>query len=105
MITGLIGLLLIVFIWGFAIASSVFWIWMLVHAITNKGLDSIEKLIWVVVILCLHFIGGLIYFFYRPPQSSRSIQLIYKHRRKGPNNDEHARRKYQCWNCDRLKIN
>jgi hypothetical protein len=69
-LTGLIGLLLIALIGGFAIASSIFWIWMLIHAITNKGLDSIEKLIWVIVILCLHFIGGLIYFFIGRPKAA-----------------------------------
>jgi hypothetical protein len=70
MLTGLIGLLLIALIGGFAIASSIFWIWMLIHAITNRGLDSIEKLIWVIVILCLHFIGGIIYFFIGRPKAA-----------------------------------
>jgi len=70
MLTRLIGLLLIALIGGFAIASSIFWIWMLIHAITNRGLDSIEKLIWVIVILCLHFIGGIIYFFIGRPKAA-----------------------------------
>ena len=70
MVTGLLGLLLVVFIWGFALAACVFWIWMLIHAITNKGLDNIEKLIWVIVILCLHFVGGLIYFFIARPKAA-----------------------------------
>jgi hypothetical protein len=70
MVTGLLGLLFVVFIWGFALAASVFWIWMLIHAITNKGLDSIEKLIWVIVILCLHFVGALIYFFIARPKAA-----------------------------------
>jgi hypothetical protein len=43
---------------------------MLIHAITNKGLDSIEKLIWIIVILCLHFVGGLIYFFIGRPKAA-----------------------------------
>jgi hypothetical protein len=70
MITGLLGLLLIALIGGLGFAACVFWIWMLIHAITNKGLDSIEKLIWVIVILCLHFIGGLIYFFIGRPKAA-----------------------------------
>jgi hypothetical protein len=69
MITGIVGLLLIALIGGIGVAACVFWIWMLVHAITNKGLDSIEKLIWVIVILCLHFVGGLIYFFIGRPKA------------------------------------
>jgi Phospholipase_D-nuclease N-terminal len=70
MITGVIGLLLIALIGGLGVAACVFWIWMLIHAITNKGLDSVEKLIWVIVILCLHFVGGLIYFFIGRPKAA-----------------------------------
>ncbi len=66
---GLIGL----FVWfvaaviGFLIF--VFWIWMLIHAITNKGLDSTEKLIWVLVVIFLHGLGALIYFFIGRPKA------------------------------------
>jgi len=70
MLTGVIGLLLIALFGGLGIAACVFWIWMLIHAITNRGLDSIEKLIWVIVILCLHFVGGLIYFFIGRPKAA-----------------------------------
>lgn len=70
MLAGIIGLFLIALVGGFAIASSIFWIWMLIHAITNRGLDSVEKLIFVIVILCLHFVGGLIYFFIGRPKAA-----------------------------------
>ena len=53
-----------------ALAAFVFWIWMLIHAITNKGLNDTEKLIWVLVVLFLHFIGGLVYFFVGRPKAS-----------------------------------
>jgi hypothetical protein len=46
---------------------------MLIHAITNKGLDSVEKLIWVLVILFLHFLGGLIYFFIGRPKGAGAL--------------------------------
>ena len=51
-----------------AFLAFAFWIWMLVHAITNNGLTDIEKLIWVIVILFTHFIGALIYFFVGRPK-------------------------------------
>lgn len=41
----------------------VFWIWMLVDCIKNPSLDSTHKIIWVLVILFLHGLGGLIYYF------------------------------------------
>jgi hypothetical protein len=78
MIAGLVGfgiihILLFMILAPFTIAVFVFWIWMLVHAITNPGLRDIEKLIWVVVILFTHFIGALIYFFVGRPRRSQSI--------------------------------
>ena len=33
-----------------AVLSMVFWIWMLIHAIQNKGLTDTEKIIWVLEI-------------------------------------------------------
>jgi hypothetical protein len=45
-----------------AILGMVFWIWMLIHAIQNKGLNDTERLVWVLVILFAHFLGALIYF-------------------------------------------
>jgi hypothetical protein len=48
----------------FALASSVFWIWMLVAAIGREQEPS-ERVIWVLVILFLHFVGALLYFFMR----------------------------------------
>jgi Phospholipase_D-nuclease N-terminal len=68
-ITGIIGLLVALFLGGLGLLACVFWIWMLIHAITNRGLDSVEKLIWVLVILFLHFLGALIYFFVGRPKA------------------------------------
>ncbi len=52
------------------LAAMVFWIWMLIHAITNKGLTDTEKVIWVLVILFLHVLGALIYFFVGRPKAT-----------------------------------
>ena len=51
-----------------ALAFFAFWIWMLIHAIQNKGLSDGEKTAWVLVIALLHFIGALIYFFAGKPK-------------------------------------
>ena len=45
------------------ILSFVFWIWMLISAIQNKGLSDGEKIAWVLVVLFLHVFGALLYFF------------------------------------------
>jgi hypothetical protein len=51
---GLIGML-------FAALSFVFWIWMLISAITNPRIGGGEKIAWVLVIILLNLLGALIY--------------------------------------------
>ena len=46
-----------------SLLAFIFWIWMLIHAITNKGLGDTEKIVWVLVIIFLPLIGSIIYFF------------------------------------------
>jgi hypothetical protein len=40
-----------------------FWLWMLIDSLTNKGLDGSERVVWVLVIVLLPFIGSILYFF------------------------------------------
>ncbi len=65
---GILEFFLVLFLAPLALVTFAFWIWMLVHAITNDGLTDIEKLIWVIVILFTHFIGAVIYFFVGRPK-------------------------------------
>ena len=46
----------------------IFWVWMLIHAITNKGLRDMEKIVWVLVVIFLPLIGSIIYFFIGRPK-------------------------------------
>ena len=78
MLLGFIGLgilefFLLLFLAPLALLAFAFWIWMLVHAITNNGLTDIEKLIWVIVILFTHFIGAAIYFFVGRPKRRTAL--------------------------------
>ena len=65
---GILEFFLLLFLAPLALLAFAFWIWMLVHAISNNGLTDIEKLIWVIVILFTHFIGAVIYFFVGRPK-------------------------------------
>ena len=58
----------------FFLVACVFWVWMLVHAITNQGLSDLEKLIWVIVMIFTHFLGALIYFFVGRPKTKAAAQ-------------------------------
>ena len=62
-ISGAFGLLFVLFAAALGLACFVFWVWMLVHAITNKGISDVEKIMWVLVIIFLPLIGSIIYFF------------------------------------------
>jgi len=63
---GLIGIVL-------GLAGFLFWLWMLIHAITNNGIDGAEKIVWVLVIIFLPFVGSLIYFFIGRPKGRGAI--------------------------------
>jgi Phospholipase_D-nuclease N-terminal len=63
MITGIIGLFFMVLCGIIALLACIFWIWMLIDAIQNKGLTDGEKIGWVLAIVFLHVIGALLYFF------------------------------------------
>ncbi len=55
------GGMMIVFI-IIAIVASIFWLWMLIDCLTSN-MPTAEKVLWVVVILFLHLLGALIYYF------------------------------------------
>ncbi len=56
-----VGELLLLFLAPLLLAAFAFWIWMLVSAIQNQGLDGLEKVVWVLVIIFLHCLGALLY--------------------------------------------
>ena len=65
----LIPLVLVFFlILPLALLAFAFWIWMLISAIQNKGLNEGEKIAWVLVIALLHFLGALLYLFIGHPK-------------------------------------
>jgi hypothetical protein len=72
-IGGVIGLLFLIVSAVIGLAGFVFWIWMLVHAITNKGLGDGEKIAWVLVIIFLPLIGCVLYFFIGRPKGQGAL--------------------------------
>lgn len=59
--------------WGFFLLLGVllfaFWLWMLIHALRNKGLTDGERIAWVVVVCLTHALGALLYFFLGRPKA------------------------------------
>jgi hypothetical protein len=60
--------LLILCILPLSLLTLAFWIWMLIDAAQNRGLDQNERIVWVIVVALLHFIGALVYFFAGRPK-------------------------------------
>ena len=56
-----------------ALALMVFWVWMLVDCATKEPSAGNEKIVWILVILCTHWIGALIYFLVRRPQRKKEF--------------------------------
>lgn len=44
-----------------ALLAALFWLWMLIDALTNASLDPTMKIVWAVIIFFLPFLGALAY--------------------------------------------
>jgi heme/copper-type cytochrome/quinol oxidase subunit 2 len=64
-----LGLLLL----PITLAAFAFWIWMIISAVQNKGLTDGEKIAWVLVIVFLHVLGALLYFFIGHPKRNQPL--------------------------------
>jgi cytochrome c oxidase assembly factor CtaG len=65
---GILGFMMTLLLLPLVALAFVFWIWMLIHAVTNRGLSDGEKVAWVLVVLFLHFLGAFIYFLVGRPK-------------------------------------
>jgi hypothetical protein len=54
-----------------AILSSIFWIWMIIDCATHEPQNTNNKITWLLVIIFVHFIGALLYYFIRRPERIR----------------------------------
>lgn len=43
--------------------GTIFWLWMLIDCIMRRFKKDINKIVWILVIIFLPFIGSLLYFF------------------------------------------
>ncbi len=60
-IFGLFGLL-ILFIISLVLASTIFWIWMIVDCAQRKMKDN-DKVVWILVLIFLGILGAIVYYF------------------------------------------
>ncbi|HEY6842667.1 MAG TPA: PLDc N-terminal domain-containing protein [Thermoanaerobaculia bacterium] len=55
-----------------AVATTIFWIWMLVAAATHERANA-DKIVWVLIILFTHVLGALVYFVVRYTPRERLV--------------------------------
>ncbi len=55
------------------IGGTLLWLAAIVECAQNESSTGNDKLVWLLVILFLHFIGALIYFLVRRPQRIREL--------------------------------
>jgi len=58
---------------AFGLAGSVFWIWALIDCATREPNEEGQKIVWILVILFLHFLGALLYVLVRRPDRVRRL--------------------------------
>jgi len=75
MISGIIGIFMLMFLALIGLLAFAFWIWMIIDAIQNKGLTDGEKVAWVVVIVLLHCLGALLYLFIGHPKRNTPLTV------------------------------
>ena len=52
----------------FGLAGFVLWIWMLIDCAVNEPSEGNDKVVWILVIVFLNWLGALIYLLARRPQ-------------------------------------
>ncbi len=68
MIGGSLSIFALLIILLIGVAGTVFWIWMLVECATKEPAQGNDKIVWILVIVLTHWLGALIYYFFRRPQ-------------------------------------
>ena len=66
-------LLLFSFVFVVVGGGTIVWILALISCIKNESATDNTKIVWVLVILFTHFLGGLIYLLIRRPQRIREL--------------------------------
>jgi O-antigen/teichoic acid export membrane protein len=59
--------LILVSVVAFALAATLFWLWMLVDCALHEPSAGNDKLAWVLIIVLTHFLGALLYCWFRRP--------------------------------------
>lgn len=54
-----------------SLGTFIFWIWSIIDCAQNEPSEGNDKIIWIIILLFLNFLGSLIYYFARRPERIR----------------------------------
>lgn len=56
-----------------ALFGTIFWIWMIIDCAKNEPGNTNDKIVWILIVVLLGFLGALVYFFARRPARRRTL--------------------------------
>ena len=80
MILALLPLLMFVFL----LFSQAFWIWMIVDCAKNRGLTDNDRIVWILVVVLVNWLGAAVYFFAGRPKRNIPIEHAENSQRELP---------------------
>lgn len=66
--------LLLAFMGGVALFTAVFWISMVIDCARSEFKNPNDKLVWILIIILLHFVGALVYWMVVKKSAPVSVQ-------------------------------
>jgi len=66
-------LLFVLIVLLISVGGTVLWIWMLIDCLSNESSEGNDKIIWALVLIFTHGLGGLLYYFIRRPERKRLL--------------------------------
>lgn len=72
---GIFELFFLLVLFPISLALFAFWVWMLIHAIQNSGLNDSERIVWVIVIVFVNLLGAIIYYCVGRPKAGEPAFL------------------------------
>lgn len=60
----ILPILIMLFMFAFMAVAVSFWIWMIVDCVNNEPPGN-DKIVWLLIVILLNWVGGLVYFFAR----------------------------------------
>jgi membrane protein DedA with SNARE-associated domain len=68
-ISALVSVLVSSVLW---VIFTAFMVWMIVDCATKEPKQGNERLIWIIIMVCVPYLGALIYYVFRRPQRIRA---------------------------------